>query len=485
MKPIISGTHPLPPASQLLLFILLLIIGCSVPHDDLPGPGENNHHALSSFTVSVVDRSAHSAVIEWTESINPYNSDTVKYNISLNSQLVRQNRIQRRDTLYNLSSTTAYDGRVLAFTRSGDTMSAPFYLEKLEGMVVFGEDEPGSRIQCYSLYDYVRVWQSPDFAPEFFDGGVPIIQNDTVFINSQHSGVLALNFSTGQKIWAETSPVYALNSTNTSPIYKNGKIYSTIEYGFHAINSSNGQLIWSYSTTAYGAFIISPVASANYVFTGTASQLIALNINSGTVAWQYSLPAEPCRNPVLYNDLIIFGAADGKVYAINQNTGILVWSRDFSVSYNNLGAHHVAPTIYGNTVILSVGNKGTFALNAFTGATVWNNPSYGGPNITSPTIGGSTVYFAAEGYPDDKICALNAINGQLLWEKTTPAANTNGTAIYSNNRLYVPAYLGIATFDASNGNFLGYIAYLTYSGLQIVVRDHDAVYYPAESGMLQ
>ena len=45
------------------------------------------------------------------------------------------------DTLHHLNADSVYNGRVFAYTKSGDTASAPFLLEKINGYIVFGDND--------------------------------------------------------------------------------------------------------------------------------------------------------------------------------------------------------------------------------------------------------------------------------------------------------------------------------------------------------
>jgi len=100
----------------------MALLSCSKSIDR---PGGNNTNNLSAFSVSVTQRLATSATLQWTAAINSNNNDTVKYKILLNGSIIDSNLTS---TQYVLTSLTAnpYSGRVFAYTMGGDTSSAPF-----------------------------------------------------------------------------------------------------------------------------------------------------------------------------------------------------------------------------------------------------------------------------------------------------------------------------------------------------------------------
>jgi hypothetical protein len=56
--------------------------------------------------------------------------------------LIHTDLLRLNDTLLNLSADSAYTGLVLAYTSNTDTISAGFYLDKLDGYILFGMERP-------------------------------------------------------------------------------------------------------------------------------------------------------------------------------------------------------------------------------------------------------------------------------------------------------------------------------------------------------
>jgi outer membrane protein assembly factor BamB len=459
----------------------LFLLSCSRGPQALPDPVHPTNRPLPPFNVTVVDRAPATAIIRWTEAINTYTGDTVKYKIKINDRIVDSNLIRLTDTLKGLSQDTAYNGRVYAYTRSGDTASAPFRLEQLKGFIFFGDNY--NTIYCYDIYSGTRVWRSQPYGNGLFLG-MPTIVNNVLYINGTNSGTWAFNAKTGEKIWNNPFSGYPDGSA-VNPLWVNGRLYTVMPGAVYALNSSNGAVIWSYPTSEN--IDANPVIAGNLLITAAISsqtKIIAINAETGLKAWDYNINTAISKNPVVYNDLLIFGGSNGKIYALNNSTGSLVWSKDFSVIYNNFGADFTSPVIYKNLVIVHNGNSGYYGLNAANGAIVWNYP-ISTPNISSPAIGNDVLYFSA----DHIATALKAATGALVWEHPFGESVDWPTPIYANNRLYFGHNLtygyGITVLNASTGAPLLSFANNVYQWGKETIVNNDSTCYLSQSGMVQ
>src|SRR5688500_12238956 len=111
-----------------LVFICILILigimmSCSKGGDTSGngggGGGGGGTPQLTSFTVSIIERSYTSAVIRWTASAAPTTQDTVKYKVIFDGVQVDSNLTRLTDTLYCPTFTNTYSGTVIATSISG------------------------------------------------------------------------------------------------------------------------------------------------------------------------------------------------------------------------------------------------------------------------------------------------------------------------------------------------------------------------------
>jgi len=110
-----------------VVFFAVLFFSCK-KNDSINNivPPPNN---LGAFSATVSNRMATTATVTWNASVNTNNADTVKYKVYINNNIVATNLLTQSFNITNLIAATAYQGRVLAYTNSGDTASASFRID--------------------------------------------------------------------------------------------------------------------------------------------------------------------------------------------------------------------------------------------------------------------------------------------------------------------------------------------------------------------
>lgn len=101
----------------------MLLVSCSKQDDRVPTPAPG---ALGSFSVTVSSRLPASVQLQWSVSVNANNTDTVKYKVEWQGNVIASDLTTRTYTVTGLQPATSYAGRILAYTSSGDTASASF-----------------------------------------------------------------------------------------------------------------------------------------------------------------------------------------------------------------------------------------------------------------------------------------------------------------------------------------------------------------------
>ncbi len=325
----------------------------------------------------------------------------------------------------------------MAFTKSGDTASASFYLDSLKGFVFFGDYS--NRLHCFNIYTGDKVWQTQSYSPDYLNN-MPTVAGSIVYVNGDVSGLFAFDLKTGAKLWNTKLPSSSgFVSTRQNPLYLNNKIYQVAQKGFYIINASTGVIESNNQFPLPSGFNINPVIDNSLLFTAataSSSTVYAFNVNTGDKVWEYNVATQLCENPVVNNNLLIFSGNNGKIYALNQQNGTLAWSKDFSVNFNNFGSE-VSPVIYNDKVIVYSGNSGYYALYATTGATIWNSSAANGPSTSPPAVGNGNIYFTTLTSGKTNVIAIDANTGKLKWEKILNQPITISTPIFCKNKLYL------------------------------------------------
>ncbi|MFN8037517.1 MAG: PQQ-binding-like beta-propeller repeat protein [Acidimicrobiia bacterium] len=271
----------------------------------------------------------------------------------------------------------------------------------------------------------------------------PVVVGNTVVVGwdvhnsdqGQPAGVMALDAATGALRWRQvTAPTTGAGATGPGC----GDVWSSPSV------DTERELVF----VGTGNCVTSPLGW------GTASEaLLALDLRTGTRRWSYQ-PHSAGRDdldfagaPNLFRaagrDLVGLGNKDANYYAVDRDTGALVWkarATDPGISHpggNYSTGGFIGPTaVAGGTVVGGTAVGGSPYLHAFdtaTGATRWQQP------IAGPTYGATTatngVVFS--GGTDFTLRAYALESGKVLWEQPMKGVVAGGVAVVGDDVIAV------------------------------------------------
>lgn len=422
--------------------------------------------SLTPFSVSVLMRTAPSAIISWTESTDIINGNAVKYKIMLNNSLVDSNLSRTRDTLLGLSGSIVYYGKVIAYTDQGDTISAPFVLDKVEEFIAFNSQ---NHFEVYDLSSGIRTWSKLWNVYSANDGSPTIVGDTIYYSNNQLASIFdklyAANLKTGVGIWSVN---FALIQ-GTNPVHENDKIFISSGQGLVALSKNTGQVLWNYINSGLYS---TPIISNDKVFVFAVSQhMLALNKSNGNLVWQFPV-AQTDKRPLLTSNLLVFGTINGDVYALSQASGTVAWQRNFP------GNNSIEPLVFdSNIIVVYVDQDGFYGLNPSNGNTIWHKDvawlSY--PSIAKS---GGTVYYSDN--VQNKLTAISTTNGSTKWEVSAGEYDI----IYAKQKVYSFGYDRVYIRNASNGQFSSIVDLqgLTHEIGRPTIHLNDSTYYLFDHG---
>jgi outer membrane protein assembly factor BamB len=156
----------------------------------------------------------------------------------------------------------------------------------------------------------------------------------------------------------------------------------------------------------------------------------ALDAGSGTTLWEYkyasptsgvdySEGAGPHATPLIVGNRLIVAGSRREFFALDKQTGKLLWSKDFIKEYNapeiDRGMAN-SPLLVNDTIVIPIGGKGQ-ALGAFnpnTGALIWKagDVEYSPASPMLITVDGQQQVVMFGG---DRIAGMDPSNGRTLW----------------------------------------------------------------------
>lgn len=212
------------------------------------------------------------------------------------------------------------------------------------------------------------------------------------------------------------------------------------------------RLLWTRNVGS-NIYMSSPVLKGNKLVTASFDDgdarnchMVCFDATLGKERWRYKTKNGIKNQMVVSNDLVIATDMLGITYALNIETGKLVWKQD--LEYNRLPGFITGLVTDEETVYSGFG-KSLSALNARKGDILWKNAEWGGGEGTTPTmtIADETLLVSKQW---GAIYAHNRRTGALLWSRSDEGLRfRDGVLSFVDGSLWVA---GRGTKDFGLGN---------------------------------
>ncbi|MCA9904591.1 MAG: serine/threonine-protein kinase [Anaerolineae bacterium] len=246
------------------------------------------------------------------------------------------------------------------------------------------------------------------FNPKVPEGFVAVIEKSLAFkpedryqsCDEMKQALEALRFQPQAGIYvAPTAPTAGENGAavvTTTPF----------EQGTHA---GGIQAKWTFKTE--DEIRTSPAVWKDLIFIGSYdTNMWALNAESGELVWKFPTNAGIASSPVIddSNRSIIFGSEDYRLYALDARTGRVNWT------FSSQDRIRSTPRVAHNHVFFGSDDSKVYALNASNGRKIWEFEA-GAPVRCRPAV---TNEFIIVGCESGEIFGLS-LSGQRKWSNRT------------------------------------------------------------------
>ena len=198
------------------------------------------------------------------------------------------------------------------------------------------------------------------------------------------------------------------------------------------------------------------IAANNLLYLSTAKGLYALYASDPDgngplrpldLAWRFDTELPLGNSPTYDNGVVYVGGFDRKLYALNANTGSLLWSFDGAKA-----GYDTNPVVADGKVMLGNRDGNFYAVNTSNGTLAWSYATNGPINFSAAYKNG-VVYFASM---DNRAYALDTSNGSLVWKSNV----MGGDGFYS--------YWPVIFTNPDNGK--DYVIFVAASGYRTFSR---------------
>ena len=256
-------------------------------------------------------------------------------------------------------------------------------------------------VSSYQADNGKKIWETElDVSVEAGAGG----GDGLIMIGTRDGQVIALDEKTGKKLWKQS-----LTSEVLAPpkVAKGIVVVRSADGRLSGLSAKDGSTVWSYQRavpllTLRG--VGAPVIDGDKVFAGYDSgKMVALSLADGKLVWEKSVAIPRGRtemerlvdidaDPVVKNGVVYAVSYQGKLAALSEDTGNILWSHDMS-SRTGLA---VAP---GAAIYVSDDSDYVWAIQDGSGDSLWRQTRLLRRKISAPAIAGKYVVVGDfEGY---------------------------------------------------------------------------------------
>jgi len=251
----------------------------------------------------------------------------------------------------------------------------------------------------------------------------PVVADDTVYaLGTGDPGyVHAVDAASGDRRWTFEPAGYA----SAAPALDDDTLYlGTWGKAFHAIDAETGEQRWradvghrfnaSSPTVVDGTVYVGTIGDGPLVVSGDddaefeAGAVLALDADNGAERWRYDEfgAKENVESSPAVVDGVVYVCAEGVLYALDADTGDVVWTVDRSTGLRESPA--VVDGVVYSAGRTDAGDTCLQAVDATNGDVRWTTMLDDQNFKTSPAVADGTAYVAAS---SQRICTRDECNG--------------------------------------------------------------------------
>lgn len=296
----------------------------------------------------------------------------------------------------------------------------------------------------------------------------PAIVDGTVYVGSGDGAVYALDLETGETVWrAEVA-----GPVDASPAVAGGLVLAADRAGtFFALDRETGEQRWRVESgplvpMPWGGesgdlYTASPaVVGSTAVFGGGDGSVYAIDVDSGEVLWTHATDGRVRASPAIVDGVVYTGGTDGSMYALALEDGRRLWrfdTRGRTLDSSEYGYDRrtitSSPTVSGGIVYFGSRDGALYAVDAATGRFRWRGPhDETSWSIASPAVVDGVVLDASSDAAF--IRGVDAETGEEVWRVETSSVVWPSPVVAGGVAWWVTASGTLHGIDPASGEVL-------------------------------
>ncbi len=245
----------------------------------------------------------------------------------------------------------------------------------------------------------------------------PVVKEDIIYTVDRRGVFSMLDKQTGRMLAQHGS---RMKVTSNLAVDDEGKAYAANDKGeIFAIAVETGEIAWQ--TPVNLEILAQPQLTEKFVIATTLKGgLYVLDKATGELQWEFAV-ASPMmierrtNPPLVVNDTIYAGLANGKILAFNVEDGEILWERKVSIpegigEVGNLIDIDTQPLLWDDALFVKTYQREIIALNKRTGEVLWKHPNIPGVGML---VEDAILYVVGR---RGGVWALDTQTGHTKWE---------------------------------------------------------------------
>lgn len=304
----------------------------------------------------------------------------------------------------------------------------------------------------------VRIWRKSlgDSVGRGFPKPVPAMVNQQITVIDDHRrGVVSWDYSTRKKLWSSRFEERIAGGIGGDE----NRIYlATRDAKLLALSAESGELLWQQQMPS--EVLAPPVSNNRVVVVATSDgKLIGLNADDGQQRWltEREVPALSLRGsstPLIVGDMVVKGFADGRLVALELDTGFDLWDAPVAIAkgrseLDRMVDADATPVADGGVIYTSAYQGRVVAIGQNSGEVLWSRSISSFSGIAVDLF---NIYLTDD---QDTVWALDRRTGATYWKQDAlEARRVSGPAVI-DDYIVVSDFEGyLHWMDRENGAFV-------------------------------
>ncbi|WLQ17286.1 outer membrane protein assembly factor BamB [Hahella aquimaris] len=308
-----------------------------------------------------------------------------------------------------------------------------------------------------------RLWSRSigDGQDEQFLKFAPFVVDDKIYANDVDGEVYAMELESGKRLWDIDLDEPLVGGVGGD--YRRVFV-ATLDGELLALNRENGEILWRAPTSSE---VLAPAVSGSgkAIVQTLDGKLAAYDVEDGKKLWEFASnePALTLRGtakPVLLQDGVISGMANGSVVAVSVNDGQLYWEQRVATPKGRTELERLVDidgdVLVQDGALFAVSYQGQLSrLSPMNGKEEWSMPM---SSYVTPGIGFTNIYVSTT---EGDVVAIDRNSKKEIWRQSDLSYRELSSPVVWGNYLAV-------------GDLEGYVHILSQVDGRMLARIHLA-----------